>query len=55
MMRIQEKEAGGKLTAWDGKLDIEKPDVLASNGILHQQALDIICGPLSLKGRAGEK
>ncbi|MBI2805395.1 MAG: histidinol phosphate phosphatase [Planctomycetes bacterium] len=38
------EEAGGKLTAWDGKLDIEKPDVLASNGILHEQALTIIRG-----------
>jgi histidinol-phosphatase len=37
-------EAGGKLTAWDGKLDIEKPDVLASNGLLHEQALKIIRG-----------
>ena len=36
------KEAGGKLTAWDGKLDIEKPDVLASNGLLHEQALKIM-------------
>ena len=37
-------EAGGKLTAWDGKLDIEKPDVLASNGILHEEALRVIRG-----------
>jgi histidinol-phosphatase len=36
------EEAGGKLTAWDGKLDIEKPDVLATNGILHERALAII-------------
>ena len=40
------EEAGGKLTAWDGKLDIEKPDVLASNGILHEQALKIIRGTI---------
>jgi len=38
------EEAGGKLTAWDGKLDIEKPDVLASNGLLHGAALKIING-----------
>jgi histidinol-phosphatase len=38
------EEAGGKLTAWDGKLDIEKPDVLASNGKLHEEALKIIRG-----------
>ncbi len=36
------EEAGGKLTAWDGKLDIDKPDVLASNGVLHEAALRII-------------
>jgi histidinol-phosphatase len=38
------EEAGGKLTAWDGKLDINKPDVLASNGLLHEAALRIIRG-----------
>jgi histidinol-phosphatase len=38
------EEAGGKLTAWDGKLDIEKPDVLATNGLLHEQALKIMRG-----------
>ena len=38
------EEAGGKMTSWDGKLDIEKPDVLASNGRLHQEALRIING-----------
>jgi histidinol-phosphatase len=38
------EEAGGKLTAWDGKLDIEKPDVLATNGLLHETALKIIRG-----------
>ena len=36
------EEAGGKLTAWDGKLDIERPDVLATNGMMHAQALKII-------------
>lgn len=44
------EEAGGKLTAWDGKLDIEKPDVLASNGLLHAQALAIICGSVAKPG-----
>ncbi|MBI1832622.1 MAG: histidinol phosphate phosphatase [Planctomycetes bacterium] len=38
------EEAGGLLTAWDGKLDIDKPDVLASNRLLHAQALEIIRG-----------
>jgi histidinol-phosphatase len=36
------EEAGGRITAWDGKLDIYKPDVLASNGPLHDEALAII-------------
>jgi histidinol-phosphatase len=36
------EEAGGKLTAWDGKFDLDKPDVLATNGLLHDEALRII-------------
>jgi histidinol-phosphatase len=36
------EEAGGKMTAFDGKTDIEKPDVLASNGLLHDEALRIL-------------
>ncbi len=36
------EEAGGKMTAWDGQVDIEKPDVLASNGLLHDAALRIL-------------
>jgi histidinol-phosphatase len=32
-------EAGGQLTTWDGTGDIERPDVLASNGILHAELL----------------
>ena len=38
------EEAGGRLTAWDGKLDIEKPDVLATNGLMHEAALKIMRG-----------
>lgn len=36
------EEAGGKITAWDGKLDIDRPDVVASNGLLHDAALAIL-------------
>jgi histidinol-phosphatase len=36
------EEAGGKMTAWNGQVDIEKPDVLASNGLLHDAALRIL-------------
>jgi histidinol-phosphatase len=39
------EEAGGKMTAWDGKIDIDKPDVLASNGLLHDAALRILNEP----------
>ena len=38
------EEAGGKLTAWDGKFDLDKPDVLATNGLMHEAALQIIQG-----------
>jgi histidinol-phosphatase len=38
------EEAGGRMTAWDDRIDIEKPDVLASNGLLHEAALRIIRG-----------
>lgn len=40
------EEAGGKLTAWDGKFDLFKPDVLASNGHLHEATLKILKGPV---------
>ena len=33
------EEAGGKMTAWDGTVDIERTDVVASNGLLHAEAL----------------
>jgi histidinol-phosphatase len=36
------EEAGGKMTGWDGKFDINRPDVLATNGHLHAEALRII-------------
>jgi len=39
------EEAGGKMTAWNGKIDIEAPDVLASNGLLHDAALKILNEP----------
>ena len=36
------EEAGGRMTDWNGNDTIERPDVLASNGILHDQALEIL-------------
>ena len=38
------EEAGGKLTDWAGVPTIEKPDVLASNGKLHDEVLGILNG-----------
>ena len=35
-------EAGGRFTNWDGGLDIFKPDVIASNGLLHEELLGIL-------------
>jgi len=36
------EEAGGKITTWDGKKDIEKPDVLCTNGLLHEEVMGIL-------------
>ncbi len=33
------EEAGGRFSDWDGKVDIYRPDVLVSNGKLHDVAL----------------
>jgi histidinol-phosphatase len=38
------EEAGGRFSAWDGSQDIERPDVLVSNGRLHDEALRILAG-----------
>jgi len=40
------EEAGGRFTTWDGTVSIYRRDVLASNGKLHETALQIL-------GRAG--
>ena len=36
------EEAGGRLTDWDDGDDINRPDVLASNGKLHAEVLAIL-------------
>jgi len=36
------EEAGGKMTDWDGTPDIFRPDVIASNGLLHDTALRML-------------
>lgn len=38
------EEAGGKMTAWSGKFDLHAPDVVASNGKLHDEVLAILNG-----------
>jgi histidinol-phosphatase len=36
------EEAGGRFSNWDGGIDINRPDVLVSNGKLHDVALRIL-------------
>jgi histidinol-phosphatase len=36
------QEAGGRFSDWDGKLDVHRPDALASNGKLHDEVLRIL-------------
>ena len=38
------EEAGGRFSNWDGGADIFKPDVLVSNGRLHDKVLAILAG-----------
>jgi histidinol-phosphatase len=38
------EEAGGRFTDWDGNTDLSRPDVIASNGRLHDTALRILQG-----------
>jgi histidinol-phosphatase len=41
------EEAGGRFSAWDGSQDIERPDVVVSNGRLHDEALRILAARTS--------
>jgi histidinol-phosphatase len=36
------EEAGGRFSDWDGKPTVDRPDVLASNGRLHDEALRVL-------------
>jgi histidinol-phosphatase len=36
------EEAGGRFTDWDGNPTIYRPDVLASNGHLHDEVLRLL-------------
>ena len=39
------EEAGGRITDWDGQPTIHRPDVLASNGLLHEETLRLLASP----------
>jgi histidinol-phosphatase len=39
------EEAGGRITDWDGQPNIHRPDVLASNGLLHEETLRLLANP----------
>ncbi|HLW65035.1 MAG TPA: inositol monophosphatase family protein [Gemmataceae bacterium] len=43
-LQVLVEEAGGKFTNWKGERDIHSPDVIASNGKLHDVALAILQG-----------
>ena len=38
------EEAGGRFTDWDGNATIQRPDVLATNGKLHDDVLNLLRG-----------
>ncbi len=38
------EEAGGRFSDWDGRPDVHRPDVIVSNGKLHDRALAILQG-----------
>jgi histidinol-phosphatase len=41
-LQVIVEEAGGRFTCWDGAQDLNRPDVLASNGRLHPQLLELL-------------
>jgi len=41
-LQVIVEEAGGRFTDWDGKRTIDRPDVLATNGRVHDAALEIL-------------
>jgi len=48
-IKVIVEEAGGRFSNWDGSSDICRPDVLVSNGKLHDIALRILGGASELK------
>ncbi len=43
-LKVIVEEAGGRFSDWDGTPSIHRPDVLASNGRLHDEALRLLSG-----------
>ncbi|MCI0464443.1 MAG: histidinol phosphate phosphatase [Gemmataceae bacterium] len=41
-LQVIVEEAGGRMTAWDNRPDIHRPDVIATNGKLHEAVLAIL-------------
>jgi histidinol-phosphatase len=41
-LKVIVEEAGGRFTDWDGGHDLQRPDCVASNGRVHDQALAIL-------------
>jgi histidinol-phosphatase len=38
------EEAGGRFSDWDGQPSLDRPDVIASNGLMHEEALRLLSG-----------
>jgi histidinol-phosphatase len=41
-LKVLVEEAGGRFTDWDGGATIDRPDVVASNGLIHDAALEVL-------------
>jgi histidinol-phosphatase len=41
-LQVIVEEAGGRFTCWDGARDLNRPDVLASNGRLHSELVRLL-------------
>jgi histidinol-phosphatase len=38
------EEAGGRFSTWDGQVRVDRPDVVVSNGKVHDEALRVLAG-----------
>ncbi len=43
-LQVIVEEAGGRMTSWDNQPDIHRPDVIASNGKVHDAVLAVLHG-----------